>query len=66
VDSGELPRRREQRASAEVEAIALGELREKMGNLRDGTALPALAAAVAAGETDPYAAARQLLAGLGR
>jgi LAO/AO transport system kinase len=66
VDSGELPRRREQRACAEVEAIALGALREKMGNLRDGTALPALAKSVAVGELDPYAAARQLLAGLGR
>ncbi|HEU4426937.1 MAG TPA: methylmalonyl Co-A mutase-associated GTPase MeaB [Pilimelia sp.] len=66
ADSGELRRRREQRAAAEVEAIALGALREKLGNLRDGTALPALAAAVAEGKQDPYAAARQLLAGLRR
>lgn len=62
--SGELTRRRERRAAAEVEAIALGTLREKIGNLRDGTALPALAARVAAGQLDPYAAAGQLLGGL--
>jgi LAO/AO transport system kinase len=61
---GELGRRREARAAAEVEAIALGTLRERMGSLRDGTGLPALAAAVAAGRLDPYAAARELLAGL--
>jgi LAO/AO transport system kinase len=62
--SGELAHRRERRAAAEVEAIALGTLREKIGNLRDGTALPALAARVANGELDPYAAAGRLLAGL--
>jgi LAO/AO transport system kinase len=61
---GELTRRREQRAAAEVEAIALGELRARMGTLRNGTALPSLAAKVAAGELDPYAAADQLLSGL--
>jgi LAO/AO transport system kinase len=66
VDTGELARRQEQRAAAEVEAIALGTLREKLGGLREGTALAALAARVAAGELDPYAAARQLLAGLER
>ena len=61
---GELTRRREHRAAAEVEAIALGELRARMGTLRNGTALPSLAAKVAAGELDPYAAADQLLSGL--
>jgi LAO/AO transport system kinase len=60
----ELRRRREARAAAEVEAIAVATLRARMGSLREGTALPALAAAVAAGEKDPYAAARELLAGL--
>ena len=35
-----------------------------MGTLRNGTALPSLAAKVAAGELDPYAAADQLLSGL--
>lgn len=62
--TGELTARRERRAAAEVEAIALGTLREKIGSLRDGTALPALATRVAAGTLDPYAAARQLLGGL--
>jgi LAO/AO transport system kinase len=62
--NGELRRRREARAAAEVEAIALAHLRAKMGSLRDGTTLPALAAAVADGTLDPYAAARQLLAEL--
>jgi LAO/AO transport system kinase len=66
ADSGELERRRERRAAAEVEAIALGTLREKLGGLREGTALTTLAARVAAGELDPYAAAGQLLAGLDR
>jgi LAO/AO transport system kinase len=64
VDHDELRRRRETRAAAEVEAIALAHLRERMGNLRDGTALPALASAVADGTLDPYAAAGQLLSGL--
>jgi LAO/AO transport system kinase len=58
---GELRRRREIRAAAEVEAIALGTLRDRMGSLRDGTGLPVLAAKVAAGELDPYAAAAELL-----
>ncbi len=66
VESGELRRRREARAAAEVEAIALGELRARLGSLRDGTALPALAADVAQGRTDPYAAARALLDSLAR
>jgi LAO/AO transport system kinase len=63
-ESGEMIRRRERRAAAEVEAITLGRLRRRLGNLRQGTALPALAARVTAGEIDPYAAADQLLAGL--
>jgi len=65
VDSGELERRREHRAAAEIEAIALGVLRARIGTLRQGAALPALARAVAAGELDPYAAADRLLTGLG-
>jgi GTPase len=60
-DHGELRRRRETRAAAEVEAIVLGTLRDRMVSLRDGTGLPALAAKVAAGELDPYAAAAELL-----
>ena len=58
VESGGLRRRREARAAAEVEAIALGELRARLGSLHAGTEL---AADVAEGRIDPYAAARKLL-----
>jgi LAO/AO transport system kinase len=61
VERGELRRRREARAAAEIEAIALGHLRARMGSLRAGTALPGLAADVAAGTTDPFKAADTLL-----
>ncbi|MBX7265475.1 methylmalonyl Co-A mutase-associated GTPase MeaB [Micromonospora sp. Llam7] len=64
VEHDELRRRREARAAAEIEAIALGALRSRIGSLRDGTQLPALAAEVAAGALDPYAAADALLAQL--
>jgi len=64
VEHDELRMRRERRAAAEVEAIALGTLRSRIGSLRDGTALPALAARVACGSIDPYRAADELLAGL--
>lgn len=64
VEHGELTRRRERRATAEVESIALGALRNQLASVREGTALPALAAKVAAGSLDPYAAARELLASL--
>ncbi|MEU5548917.1 methylmalonyl Co-A mutase-associated GTPase MeaB [Micromonospora sp. NPDC047793] len=64
VAHDELRRRREARAAAEIEAIALGALRARIGSLRDGTQLPALAAEVAAGAVDPYAAADTLLAQL--
>jgi LAO/AO transport system kinase len=59
--TGELRRCREARAAAEVEAIAVGTLRARMANLRDGTALGKLAAQVADGTLDPYAAASTLL-----
>ncbi|GAA4675607.1 methylmalonyl Co-A mutase-associated GTPase MeaB [Phytohabitans rumicis] len=64
VEHGELRRRREARAAAEVEAIALGTLRDQIGSLRNGTALSDLAARVAAGTLDPYTAAAQLVANL--
>jgi LAO/AO transport system kinase len=63
-EHGELTARRERRACAEIEAIALGVLRERMGTVRGGSALSALAARVAAGELDPYAAADDLLKGI--
>jgi GTPase len=62
--AGELRKRRERRAEVEVEAIALGTLRARLGNLHDGTALSDLAVRVAAGELDPYAAAEALIKGL--
>jgi LAO/AO transport system kinase len=62
--SGGLRRRREARASAEVEAIALATLRARLGSVREGTALPELAARVADGSLDPYAAAADLLKAL--
>jgi LAO/AO transport system kinase len=64
VSSGNLTARRERRAAVEVEAIALGVLRARIGSLRDGTALTALAARVAEGSLDPYAAADELLKSL--
>jgi LAO/AO transport system kinase len=64
AEHGQLQARRERRAAAEIEAIAVGTLRARLGELRHGEALPALAAAVAAGHSDPYAAAAQLIAGL--
>ncbi|GAB1694079.1 methylmalonyl Co-A mutase-associated GTPase MeaB [Krasilnikovia sp. M28-CT-15] len=64
VRTGELDRRRQERAAAEVEAIALGTLRARLGSVREGTALGALAVRVADGELDPYAAAEELLKGL--
>ncbi|MFN8193938.1 MAG: methylmalonyl Co-A mutase-associated GTPase MeaB [Nocardioidaceae bacterium] len=59
---GELDRRRTRRAREEVEAIAVGILRGRWGDLRGHAGLDELAAAVAAGRLDPYAAADELLA----
>jgi len=64
AEHGQLRVRREARAAAEIEGIALGTLRGRIGSLRDGTALPALAARVATGELDPYRAADDLLGGI--
>ncbi|WP_127480643.1 methylmalonyl Co-A mutase-associated GTPase MeaB [Nocardioides pantholopis] len=60
--TGELVARRTRRARGEVEAIALTALRERWDRLGESSALDGLAAAVAAGELDPYAAADRLLA----
>jgi LAO/AO transport system kinase len=64
AEHGELERRRTARAAAEVEAIALAELRNRMGDLRGGDALDQFAKRVMAGELDPYAAADALIAQL--
>jgi len=63
VETGELARRRTRRAREEIEAIALDALRSHWGEVGAGTELDALAAAVASGESDPYAAADRLLGG---
>jgi LAO/AO transport system kinase len=59
--TGELVRRRTRRARGEIEAIALTSLRQEWGHVGDHPRLDALAASVAAGEADPYAAADDLL-----
>ena len=61
-DTGALQERRQARATAEIEAIALTALRERFGDVHGSAALPALSARVVAGELDPYAAADELLA----
>jgi LAO/AO transport system kinase len=61
---GRLGRRRARRAAGEIEAIALTELRGRLGERRGGTLLSDLAAEVVAGGTDPYTAADRLLASL--
>ena len=60
-EHGELARRRIVRARAEIEAIALQTLRERMGGFTGSTALEALASDVVDGTTDPYTAADELV-----
>jgi LAO/AO transport system kinase len=62
--SGELAVRRTRRARDEIEAIALTALRARWGDVHGRSELDDLAAQVAAGESDPYAAAETLLAEL--
>ena len=62
--SGELGRRRRARAADEIEVLAVTALRDRIGDLRGGTALDRLADRVASGELDPYAAADELVAGV--
>jgi LAO/AO transport system kinase len=64
--SGESDRRRRDRAAAEIEAITVAALRERIGDVRGSAALAAQAEAVVAGTTDPYAAADALVASLTR
>lgn len=59
--SGELARRRTRRARDEIEAIAVTALRKRWGDVHGRSELDELATAVAAGESDPYAAADTLL-----
>jgi LAO/AO transport system kinase len=59
--SGERIHRRKARAQAEIEAIALDELRGRIGDVRGRGTLPDLVARVVAGELDPYSAADELV-----
>ncbi len=59
--SGELERRRVRRARDEIEAIAVTALRARWGDVHERTELDELAEKVAAGASDPYAAADSLL-----
>jgi LAO/AO transport system kinase len=61
---GELDARRQRRAEAEVEAIAMAQLHGKLGEVLRGNALPGLAKRVVVGELDVYRAADELIAEL--
>jgi LAO/AO transport system kinase len=64
AETGQLAVRRRARAAAEIEAIALGVLRQRYGSVHGGPDSPLyrLADRVAAGELDPFTAADELLA----
>jgi LAO/AO transport system kinase len=62
--SGALRDRRVRRAVDEIEAIAIQALRARIGDLRRGQGVDALAARVVDGSSDPYAAADQVVAAL--
>jgi LAO/AO transport system kinase len=59
--SGELATRRTRRARDEIEAIAVTALRRRWGDVHGRSELDDLAQRVATGESDPYAAADELL-----
>jgi LAO/AO transport system kinase len=61
TESGQLAERRTRRARDEIEAIAVTALRERWGDVHARTELDELAEKVAAGTSDPYAAADDLL-----
>ena len=63
--SGEMEKRRVRRARDEIEAIAVTALRARWGDVHGRVELDDLAAAVVAGESDPYAAADELIASVG-
>jgi LAO/AO transport system kinase len=58
---GELERRRRARAATEIEAIAVGAVRQRFAAVHGSSALDAAAARVVAGGTDPYTAAEGLI-----
>jgi LAO/AO transport system kinase len=61
--SGTRATRRRARAREEVSAIAMGELRQRMGGIPGESRLDELAGRVAGGDLDPYAAADELISG---
>jgi LAO/AO transport system kinase len=65
LSHGELDVRRQRRAEAEIEAIALAQLRSRLGDVLRGSALPGLAKRVVVGELDVYHAADELIAAFG-
>jgi len=62
--SGEFDRRRHARASAEIEAIAVAEVRARFADMHGSAALSASAQRVIDRELDPYTAADDLVASL--
>jgi LAO/AO transport system kinase len=60
--SGQRDARRRARAREEITAIAVAELRQRVGGLPGDSRLDELAARVAAGDLDPFAAADELVA----
>ncbi|GAA0429772.1 transporter [Acrocarpospora corrugata] len=64
AESGQGRLRRLARARDEIEAIVLAQLRARIGNIHGDLRLDALAERALAGETDPYAAADELIAAL--
>ena len=63
--TGTLRRRRTKRAGDEVSALALAQLRARIGDLDAAGSLEALAVRVVDGALDPYAAADELLTSIG-
>ena len=62
--TGQLRVRRVRRAADEIEALAVAEVRGRMGVRRDGARLEVLAGDVADGRTDAYTAADEIVAAL--
>ena len=60
-EHGDRDRRRQIRAEAEIEAITLQQVRDRIGDVRGSGTLPELAKRVVAGELDPYSAADELV-----
>ncbi|HUD39946.1 MAG TPA: methylmalonyl Co-A mutase-associated GTPase MeaB [Streptosporangiaceae bacterium] len=63
AESGQRAERRLARAREEISAIAVADIRRRLGGLPGGSRLDDLAEQVAAGKLDPYSAADDLLAG---